>query len=612
MRDILGQAAGFGALVFVLGACASACGVIGNAAEADLDQQWTADQRTRWREASQGSRLLPLAWLQSLEQAESQTLFLDDENIRRLGYLPSTTSHDLQLPVGFAVDRTDAARLGETNLRWKSRQERNEPWVGMNCSACHTAQLNYGEHVLRVEGGPGMGDFQSLIEGLNAALATTLQDPAKFDRFARAVLGTENREADRALLRDALSKLVRRETELARLNETPLRYGPGRVDAFGHIFNKVAYSAGAVDQVANPSDAPVSYPFLWNVPQHDRLQWNGQIDNFRLPAGGQPVDVGALGRNAGEVIGVFADVQVSPPGLTGYQSSVDVKNLIRLEQQLGSLRPPAWPTRIFPDEPDRAALVTEGRALFRARCTSCHTRLERTDLRTPIRAEFSYFNPSLSTPQGRDAHPAPGTDPWMACNAYTRTALTGVLQGTPANYFSGRRLEDEDRLSAMLVTTVVGSMVKQAPDILTTSAASAFGLEPPPEITAPVDGGLSDREIRLRECMGSASAKLGYKARPLTGIWATAPYLHNGSVRTLYQLLLPEGEREASFYVGAREFDPRDVGYVNQPGPSRFLFRAVDDAGNPIPGNSNRGHDYGNASLSERNRRALIEYMKTL
>ena len=59
--------------------------------------------------------------------------------------------------------------------------------------------------------------------------------------------------------------------------------------------------------------------------------------------------------------------------------------------------------------------------------------------------------------------------------------------------------------------------------------------------------------------------RLGYKARPLNGIWATAPYLHNASVRTLYQLLLPAEQREKTFNLGSKEFDPVNVGYVDGP-----------------------------------------------
>ena len=50
------------------------------------------------------------------------------------------------------------------------------------------------------------------------------------------------------------------------------------------------------------------------------------------------------------------------------------------------------------------------------------------------------------------------------------------------------------------------------------------------------------------------------KGRALNGIWATAPYLHNGSVPTLYDLLLPAADRPKKFRVGSRELDVKKVG----------------------------------------------------
>ena len=58
----------------------------------------------------------------------------------------------------------------------------------------------------------------------------------------------------------------------------------------------------------------------------------------------------------------------------------------------------------------------------------------------------------------------------------------------------------------------------------------------------------------------------GYKPRPLEGVWATAPFLHNGSVPTLYQMLLPPAKRDTKFFVGRREFDPAHVGFVTDAG----------------------------------------------
>ena len=96
-----------------------------------------------------------------------------------------------------------------------------------------------------------------------------------------------------------------------------------------------------------------------------------------------------------------------------------------------------------------------------------------------------------------------------------------------------------------------------------------------------------------------------YKTQPLPGIWSTAPYLHNGSVPDLYQLLLPPEQRVTSFTVGNREFDPRHVGYEYGPGEDLFEFDTT------VRGNSNSGHKYG-TDICDEDRWDLIEYLKTL
>jgi hypothetical protein len=101
---------------------------------------------------------------------------------------------------------------------------------------------------------------------------------------------------------------------------------------------------------------------------------------------------------------------------------------------------------------------------------------------------------------------------------------------------------------------------------------------------------------------------LAYKARPLEGIWATAPYLHNGSVPSLYDLLLPPAQRPATFFVGTRNFDPKKVGYDTAPGTPGNSFR-YDTS---LPGNSNKGHVYGVGSLSTTQRAELLEYLKSI
>jgi hypothetical protein len=100
---------------------------------------------------------------------------------------------------------------------------------------------------------------------------------------------------------------------------------------------------------------------------------------------------------------------------------------------------------------------------------------------------------------------------------------------------------------------------------------------------------------------------LSYRARSLNGIWATAPYLHNGSVPTLYDLLSCVEVRPKKFNVGTREFDPVKVGVLLKPDANAGL-----EFDTSLPGNSNKGHDYGACELNDDDRYALIEYLKTL
>jgi hypothetical protein len=125
----------------------------------------------------------------------------------------------------------------------------------------------------------------------------------------------------------------------------------------------------------------------------------------------------------------------------------------------------------------------------------------------------------------------------------------------------------------------------------------------------------------------------GYVNLPLDGLWLRAPYLHNGSVPTLRDLLNPTGERPAVFYRGYDVFDQKNVGFVSD--VSRFDddARSKDDPRNPHryfkfdtrtkpngltprernEGNSNAGHEgaeYG-TMLSAQEKDAIVEYLKT-
>jgi hypothetical protein len=125
----------------------------------------------------------------------------------------------------------------------------------------------------------------------------------------------------------------------------------------------------------------------------------------------------------------------------------------------------------------------------------------------------------------------------------------------------------------------------------------------------------------------------GYVAIPLDGLWLRGPYLHNGAVPTVRDLLRPEDERPRAFYRGYDVLDPVDLGFISvrcppqesggappagpgargEPGPERLCMpaRAGWRLDTRERGNGNRGHRFG-TDLPEEDKDALIEFLKTI
>jgi RoxA-like, cytochrome c-like len=577
----------------------------------DTGQGWNRDQRLSWYQAGQGSRLMPWAWAKALEVKDGNQPFFSDANMTRFRFLPLAESqNNPKLPIGFAIDRQDDGKLSFTKLRWYGGQPNNEAWLGLNCSACHTGQMNVDGKTITVDGAPSLVDFQLFIEDIDAALTATLNDPAKLDRFSAAVLAGKDNPANRALLKGELGKLVKWEQDNQRLNATPMRYGYGRLDAVGHIFNKVSQLAvygTSTPAKPNPSDAPVSYPFLWDIYRQSQLQWNGIVKTQRLNLGAGYLDYGALGRNVGEVVGVFGDVDLRPASRmakTGFNSSVQADNLNRLEEVLRKLEPPKWPGTL-----DQAK-VDQGKALYSSKgCVMCHSIPPAgTDI---YQVHMTQLGDSNGKPTRND------TDPWMACNAISYVSSSGNLKGVPASYFKGEPLKAQAQLADMLTTTVIGTLVGKWQQVLGSAVQVFFGIQPLPKVFGAQDQQTPEqaRAFRLNQCYDPKNpmrALFAYKGRPLDGVWATAPFLHNGSVPTLYDLLRAPADRPTTVNTGTRNYDMAKAGYVTDasaPGNS-FTFTA-DAAGKPL-GNSNQGHDYNVGNLTEPERLALLEYLKSL
>jgi len=565
-------------------------------------QGWVDEQRKAWYQGTQGSRLLPRSWFDALEQAQSEQPFASIDNLAQFGFLAPPANHDTSLPIGFAVDRQSDEKLQNSKLRWYPEQPSQdttaEPWIGLNCSACHTASMSYEGTSMVVDGGPGLVDFQLFIEALDASLIATKNDGEKWERFASTVLTERDSPEARAMLNNAFEQLLDWQALTDAMNETPMRYGYGRLDAVGHILNKILMFNGADQSNGNPSNAPVSYPFLWDIWRQQRVQWNGVAENSRLKTPGDAIEYGALGRNTGEVLGVFGDLHVIPREGTGgafkgYESSVDTRNLMRMELLLQSLDTPTWPDH-FPSID--TSLAEQGKGLFKQNCTSCHLTpdLQSSDEPTEVMLSF------------QDTSKENLTDIWMACNAYINDGPTGPMQGTKDN--DGNILGEVSPVATMLATAVKGALIQNAGDLVKEGVLNFASIRRLPEVDRaqdPFDPRARERSI----CLQTQGVDiLAYKARPLDGIWATAPYLHNGSVSSLYELLLPADERLPEFWVGNREYDPVGVGYLNQEPADKnaFLLDTTPE------GNRNSGHQYGADQFSDADRFALVEYMKTL
>lgn len=623
-----------------------------------LSQNWDHAESNWFYNVPQGSRLLPYHWFLHLEQADSAKRFRANENLRKFGYIPRTADPENPdaLPVGFIKDAD-----------WDPAT----PGLGMTCAACHTGQISRQGKLVIIDGAPAMADMERFQKALVDSLAATAAQPEKLARFARAVspappTADEVRSLREALLAVAAERRGYNERNLPR--QPSERFGAGRVDAFGAIFNEVTVTF--LNQPGNWSaaNAPVSYPSLWDAPQHDRVQWNGAAENKVNPLGqvlfGTP-EVGALGRNAGEVLGVFGHAAVRPSELVvpwHYDSTVRKPNLMQIEDSLKTLWSPEWPVEVLgPIDPD---LKEAGSHVYKRVCADCHSAtLDRT---SPTRKVQAFITDV-------------GTDPQLNQN-FARTVETGVLRGRRKTLLGLERFGTRDTapavlkhvvertiLSPQLSATELGRVLVRARDaqsplelidalnpgfqmtatirvgdkVLTGQferlqrleeaievKGGKFTLKESPDAAAGESVDLRNAEAARQEAerhpelltLPAATTEapqqegavvqirgqqigIGYKARPLNGVWATAPYLHNGSVPNLVELLKPPAGRDKTFHVGSIEFDPERVGFVDDPSFPEFDVNIV--------GNSNAGHDFG-TDLSDEEKRQLIEYLKSL
>jgi len=564
-----------------------------------LDQGFSESDRQSFYYLSQGSQLIPYHWYLALEQENSKTLFRDAAHMRELGYIPQPadpTKNPDGLPVGFTKDDNPDAVNSYTIKKaflGANYQLENYPttnaWLGLTCAACHTSQLDYNGKSIRIDGGAALVDHQTFMTRLAAALQATHEDPAKMERFGRKVLKPNWNQGEQDALKARVGAYSEVLNRLVEQNATDVAYGFGRLDAFGAILNRITETGLGISGNHAESNAPVSYPFLWTTPELDWVQCNSAVSN-------------AIARNVGEVLGVYAHMQLTGTSQTGqFDSTARLDNLDRIEGYVSQLEAPAWPAQVL--GAIDSVKAEKGKELYAANCKGCHVIRDENGKfprHTPQEDEIKQFIVTNSPPLRKI-----GTDPQMVHNVLSRFAEPGDLAPFIPTDLPDAMKKGDKVASVVLLSVAVGAVIDRQ--------LQAEGLK---------GDALRDTKVRLNggrttkaQLVPPAQIISTYKARPLNGVWATAPFLHNGSVPSLYQLLLPEDQRVNVFKVGSREFDPINVGYITDASVG-FEFDTS------LPGNRNIGHsgpehtqikvDGRWRDFTDEERWALVEYLKTL
>ena len=330
-------------------------------------------------------------------------------------------------------------------------------------------------------------------------------------------------------------------------------------------------------------EQPQRFPRVWGFKDYDWVQWTIDTDTV-------------MERNFTETLGAGATV-VLDPARTGslFETSIPIRNMHELEWLAYYIDPPRWPAAIFGEiKPDLAAA---GQGIFRSRCAGCHEYGD--DRRSPT---------GLIRLRGMRPE-AVGTDATAALRISCPIPDTGALMIPPRSY----TVEDSQLLKDCAGVTAGTAFTGNS--FAKTVQTAVGGIKQKAYAAAGIDAAQQrvmedlDRRGRVnwRDTLLDTQPPYGpYAARPLYGIWAAAPYLHNGSVPTLYHLLLPPEQRPKTFALGAREYDPVKLGFVVATACTQEDC-VVDTT---RKGDGNGGHLFG-TDLAESDRMALLEYLKT-
>lgn len=369
-----------------------------------------------------------------------------------------------------------------------------------------------------------------------------------------------------------------------------------RTDAFGRISNLVLRTEFPVDLTA-----PVSLPWVWGLKYMGNLHYNGNSNSVIL-------------RNVGQSLGLGAMVTSDK-----LDTTINITNLDRLENLAHKIKVPEW-NDVFKEvldknDPQKYLVEFEidmnhdrlqrGFAIYKKECQTCH---ESNKLVGPSGVLREYNMYPLTSKDGKYS---PNTDVRAALNAIipvkTRTQHNQVI----AIPFEKKIFDDVSGIKARYYQLHNISAEQQAKMEFREIRGYEFFRDT-------FNGSVENKN---NNNYGKIEKGIGYKAKHLSGVWATAPFLHNGSVPNMMLLLTRDTERPKYFNVRSNKFDPVTLGFQDWERPGdrpctaeeeMLCFNTLERDKHDKPvGNSNRGHNWG-VNLSPEEKLDLINFLKYL
>ncbi|MGV8950791.1 MAG: di-heme-cytochrome C peroxidase [Cypionkella sp.] len=639
----------------------------------DLGQTWRDGPQDYWYGASQGSRMMPLSWYRALQRADDGTPFGHRANMALYGF--EFCDDQATDPIGFVIDddpvsgpaiglNCAACHTGSLTTDGKTSLLVHGGTARMDLQAftadlVDAARALHGPDLATAEKTKLWQRFATQVLGSSdtpqtqAQLYTELSDWLAYRAEIQTSIAAGGKWGHGR--QDAVQVILNTVAVLsdgAQKNGLPPATAPVSIPSVWLAPNtaRVQWNGSSF----KAKDVGLSGPISTGAMIRNISEAIGVFAEVKLPS--------------------YADL--ARANYVDVTSSIRLENLIRLERALSELPPPRWPDA-FGALDRTSAQYQRGEALYTADCADCHARVDAANPFTEIVDASTLPlgpNPANGAPFVRvvNAFATPGdtgatvdTDPMNACNALTHSTWTGKLSNF-TNVFEALRSYTQNGVTGVSIKRFppgtetlrliedisIRILWDKRGDISAVQASDAANAttgffnwftgtdvaldagdwaiakgvtrgEPVPVITpSPGTHALKTLDEVRRVCtqqlqrMRRSNPDLpppGYKAGPLIGIFASAPYLHNGSVPTLDALLLPPDQRPLSFTMGAVLFDPVKVGLgVAIAGAPTSQFQVLDSNGTATPGNWNGGHAYPVNPLSDADRAALISYLKGL